>query len=707
MSNNLSGIDFSEFVTIPHFGTSLKTEEYSRNVAGDSAFFSDIKLEKTNFILAISAVLTHFSDRKKFGCFVKSDNEEKFKFLMSDIYESTSKEILEKISNDIINNEAEYSTDEIKKVLSENVLPVFVFEDEISNETDLDTPVIYIDNGLTNIRFKGASGENTERLFQLIYEDMIEFMKNYDSCKDSYLADIPSMSTFEMELIRSFNEVKSEQEDKAEHILNTLFKSAQKYANDIALEYGDVSVTYEELLHNSCRYAEAFRKRGITKNGVSAILMKRSPAMIYTIIGMWMCGAAYIPIDTEMPDERVEYILSDSKTGFIITDSDRKCFEGKNIIKVEECESETEELHDYDTDLENNAYLIYTSGSTGTPKGVLIGHSALAYFIQATLQCLPFEHNDAVLSVTTCSFDIFLAEIMWPLVSGARLVIASEEEKNDPYLINEKIKYSACNVFQTTPSRLKWMYLCGAYDGLSQIEKILVGGEMFPNDLLKKLNKLPFTRIFNVYGPTESTIWSSSNELTGKTEITIGRPIRDTGFLILDDDMQPVPVGTLGQLCIYGKGLAKGYVNKPELTAERFVSHPLANDSLLYLTGDLACWQINGEVNVAGRNDFQIKINGYRIELGDIESVTNEHPLVKNSAAAAYDGKKGKCIAVVYTGERAISKQEFVKYYSEKIPSHMIPEKCIYVDNIPINVNGKVDHPKIMAIIDENIERND
>ena len=706
MSNNLYGIDFSEFVTFPHFGTSLKAEEYSRNIAEDTAFFSYVRLEKTNIILAFSAVLTHFSDRKKFGCFVKKDNEEKFGFLTFDIYQNSSKELLEKIDNAILNNTAEYSADEIKKVLSGNVLPVIIFEDDIKNDTDIDTPVIYIDNSLTNIRFKGISGDDTERLFRLIYEDMIEFLKNYDSRKDSYLADIPSMSGFEKELIRSFNEVKSEQEDSPQHILDVLLKRMEDSANYIALEYEDVSITYDELFHNSCRYAEAFRKRGIKKNDISAILMKRSPSMIYTIIGMWMCGAAYIPIDTEMPDERIEYILSDSKTGFVITDSHKKCFEGKSIITVDECESEAEEFHAYDADLENNAYLIYTSGSTGVPKGVLIGHSALAYFIRATLECLPFDKNDAVLSVTTCSFDIFLAEIMWPLTTGARLVLASEEEKNDPRLINEKIKYSACNVFQTTPSRLKWMYLCGAYDGLSQIEKILVGGEMFPHDLLKKLNKLPFTRIFNVYGPTESTIWSSSTELTGKTEISIGRPIRDTGFLILDDDMQPVPVGALGQLCIYGKGLAEGYVNKPELTAERFVSHPLAKDSLLYLTGDLASWQINGEVNVAGRNDFQIKINGYRIELGDIESVTDEHPLVKNSAAAAYDGKNGKCIAVVYTGERELSKQEFVKYYSEKIPAYMIPEKCIYVDSIPINVNGKVDHPKIMAIIDENIERN-
>jgi amino acid adenylation domain-containing protein len=344
---------------------------------------------------------------------------------------------------------------------------------------------------------------------------------------------------------------------------------------------------------------------------------------------------------------------------------------------------------------ENLAYVIYTSGSTGKPKGVQISHRSLVNFLFSMMKEPGLTDQDVLLAVTTLSFDIAMLELLLPLIVGSQVVIVSSDEASDGYRLLKRLTDCGATVMQATPA--SWQLLLAAeWQGDDNL-KILCGGETLPRDLATQLLQRGHS-LWNMYGPTETTIWSTVNKINDKVgPVLIGFPIANTQIYILDKHLQPVAVGITSELHIGGDGLARGYLNRPELTAERFIANPFNNDmpgSRLYKTGDLAKYLPDGNIEILGRLDFQVKVRGFRIELGDIKSALEQHPAVKDAIVLASEDDPGgkRLIAYIVSKEIMVfSIIELRNYLKQKVPEYMVPSAFVTLKELPLTPNGKVD----------------
>src|SRR5262249_29089743 len=343
----------------------------------------------------------------------------------------------------------------------------------------------------------------------------------------------------------------------------------------------------------------------------------------------------------------------------------------------------------------NVAYVIYTSGSTGTPKGVQIKHRSVINCLNSVCQQIDLTEKDILLAVTTISFDISALETYLPLTIGAKLVLASRDEALDGSQLIGRLTECGATAMQATPST--WKLLLDAGFRSSRNFKILCGGEVLSRPAADQLLE-GGASLWNLYGPTETTIWSTITEVQpGKESVPIGRPIANTAIYILDAHLQLVPIGVHGELYIGGDGLAQGYLNRPELTAERFVVHPFSDQagSRLYRTGDLVRYRPDGNIEFLGRVDEQVKLRGYRIEPGEIENVLNQHPLIKETVvvARARDSSEEKELVghIVSTQESSVSVDELRRFLAAKLPDYMIPSAFVFLNALPLLPNGKID----------------
>src|SRR6185437_14109093 len=338
------------------------------------------------------------------------------------------------------------------------------------------------------------------------------------------------------------------------------------------------------------------------------------------------------------------------------------------------------------------AYVLYTSGSTGKPKGVAITHSAIVNFL-LSMQIEPgFTSDDTLLAVTTLSFDIAALELYLPLISGGTVVIASDEEIHDPAHLIMRIEDSACTMMQATPATWRGLLNVG-WKGRSKL-RILCGGESMSSDLARELVSL-VPEVWNMYGPTETTVWSTLHRVTSAEDmIPIGKPIANTQVYVLDAFRKPVPVGGIGELYIGGRGLARGYLYRDDLTRERFIPSPFSEDALLYRTGDLARWRQDGILECLGRVDSQIKLRGFRIEAGEIEAVLHSHPGIRQCAVIAREDEPGNKQLVAYyesSDGTSLSLADLRAYVANDLPSFMVPSSFVQIDKLPLTPNGKVD----------------
>jgi amino acid adenylation domain-containing protein len=344
------------------------------------------------------------------------------------------------------------------------------------------------------------------------------------------------------------------------------------------------------------------------------------------------------------------------------------------------------------------AYVIYTSGSTGTPKGVQIQHRALVNFMQSMRREPGLTETDTLLAVTTLSFDIAALEIFLPLITGARTVIASRSTVTDGHALSELLEQSGATVMQATPTSWRLLLEAGwsGQDGLVA----LCGGEALPRELANSLIDRGCV-VWNLYGPTETTIWSTLCRLDfSGGPVSIGRPIANTRIYLLDRALNPVPVGVPGELCIGGSGLAAGYLNRDELTAERFIRDHFSTEpgQRLYRTGDVARYLPDGRIELLGRIDQQIKIRGHRIELGEIEAVIQQHPAIRQAAVVAVknnDGGKRLISYLVFSPGRSLSVGEIRDFLRTRLPKYMIPAAFVALDSMPLTPNGKVDRNRL------------
>ncbi|OKP97904.1 non-ribosomal peptide synthetase [Paenibacillus sp. P46E] len=474
-------------------------------------------------------------------------------------------------------------------------------------------------------------------------------------------------------------------------------EQAERTPEAIALEFHGAVLSYRELNKRANQLAGVLRKNGVRDNVIVPILVKRSLNLLVGILGVLKAGGGYLPLDTDYPVDRINYMLQDSQANLLLTEkglaSSLDLSEAVKILDIgsKQIQDEDESNLQIINKAEDLAYVLYTSGSTGKPKGVAIEHRAVHNFITGITDRISFTPDKIILSVTTCSFDIFGLETLLPLTRGLKVVIASEEEQKDPYLLNKVIVDSEVNTIQLTPSRLKLMLNCSnTPESFKKLKLMMIGGEGFPKDLLAQLKQFTDSRIYNMYGPTETTIWSAVKELTHENNVNVGKPIANTQVYIVDQIGHIAPMGVAGELCIAGDGIARGYLHKEELTASKFVDNPFIEGTKMYKTGDLARWLPNGELDVIGRLDNQVKIGGYRIELGEIESVAARYDKIKQCVVAGQPNVLGSQDLVLYfVAAEKINISELVNFLSPVLPKYMMPQMYIQIDEVPLTANGK------------------
>jgi len=474
-------------------------------------------------------------------------------------------------------------------------------------------------------------------------------------------------------------------------------EQAARTPDNTALVFNGSQLTYRQLNERSNQLARLLRQAGIKPGCVAGILTHRSLDMIIGIMAILKAGGCYLPIDPDYPPERMEYMLEDSKADVLLTNkvlaSDIK-YSGKVIDLKDECISSMDSgnLENANTpgDL---AYVMYTSGSTGKPKAVMIEHGALANYIDAIEQWMDYTPGRTVLSVTTMAFDIFVYEIFPSLAKGLRIVLANEQQQKIPEDLSELIIREGVEKILTTPSRMQFLVF-GQSDHkcFDVLKEIALGGEPFPQRLLEGLKKLTKAKILNLYGPTEATVYSTIKDLTDTDVITIGRPLSNYKVYIVDRFSNLAPIGVQGEICIGGDSIGRGYLHKPDLTAEKFVPNPFEPGSMMYRTGDLGRWNQDGEIEFAGRMDYQVKIRGYRIELGEIENQLLNNSLIKEAVVVDREDDTGKkYLCAYYVSDSAVSYSELRDMLARKLPAYMIPASFTRLDKIPLTPNGKTD----------------
>ncbi|UII24647.1 amino acid adenylation domain-containing protein [Fulvivirga maritima] len=483
-----------------------------------------------------------------------------------------------------------------------------------------------------------------------------------------------------------------------------LFEEQVKATPDqIALVFGEQKLSYNELNGLANGLALDLRNKGVNPNDVVALYTSRSLELFIAQIAVLKSGGSYLPLDPEFPQERLEFMIADAGVSTIICTPDLETTRFKNNTEIDLIVVDSEEISSIGENLDlvnvndDLAYVIYTSGSTGKPKGVMITHKSVHNYIESLSACVPFNLDTCIISVTTFSFDIFVTESLVPLAKGSTIVIADSDAQKDPHMLSKLITLNDVNLMQTTPSRYRMLANDEAIFKTigNQLQNILVGGEAFPQDLLKFLQNHTQSQIFNVYGPTETTVWSSLINLTKSDAITIGRPIGNTQFYVLNKDLQLQPKGVVGELYIGGDGLAKGYYNNEELTQKTFIDNPFKQNEKLYKTGDMVRWCPDGLLEYVGRKDFQVKIRGYRIELGEIEGCLLNYSKIKQCAVVVNETDNRKQIVAYYVGDEMENLDELRAYLIKSLPSYMVPAYFISLDSLPMTPNGKLDKARL------------
>lgn len=481
---------------------------------------------------------------------------------------------------------------------------------------------------------------------------------------------------------------------------NTLMEyfeyQVKKNPLQVCIIFNGEEINFLEIAQRSDIYASYIRQLQLGENPLIGVMLERNVDLIACMLGILKAGAAYLPIDINYPKDRVNHILNESRIGVLFASEDVNVseldFQGIAVSKM--CNQESVGVSSYSSlKGDETAYVIYTSGSTGNPKGVEISRKSLDNFIFGITNSIDFSRGNSILGLTTISFDIFVLETWVALALGKTIILASQEEQNSPKMLLELIKSHKVDILQVTPSRLRLMFKYNfALEYLQNIHILLIGGEAFPEDLLENLYKLKYAEIYNVYGPTESTVWSSVARIGKKEKITAGYPIDNTNFYILRDK-KLVPFGAQGDLFIGGAGVAKGYYFQKNLTAEKFIVNPYNENEIIYDTGDIAKKNSEGQIIVLGRRDNQIKLHGFRIELEEIEHNILLYNGIEEATVIVNQGKLWAFI--VEQGD--VDLNILRNYLSNKIPKYMIPSFIKKVQRIPLNANGKVDRNSLIG----------
>lgn len=536
--------------------------------------------------------------------------------------------------------------------------------------------------------YKESTMQRLLNSYKLVLEQLLE-------C-DKKVRDISVISKAEQEkLLYRFNDTAIDY--LKENCVHKMFEEQVNRTPDKeAVIACDKTLTYNELNETANRIAHSLIEKGIGVGDIVAFALRRNSNLMAVILGILKAGAAYLPIDPDYPRDRIEYMLCDSDAKYMIIE--------QNIAEL----LENKKNYNPCVDMESDAlcYCIYTSGSTGQPKGVLIKHYNVLNFVHMNIanyfQKSLIDNCDYILALNSIVFDITLQEVHLPLLNGKTIILLSENKMVDIGSAIYKYKGKNCGLI-VTPTKLA-MYMkskdfCKSMDCFSVI---MSGAETFPAHIFTDIQRYTNAMVFDGYGPTETTCGTLYAEVRSDKDITIGKPIANTQIYIVNKDMQITPIGVTGELCIAGDCVGAGYLNRPELTAEKFIDNPFGAGKL-YKTGDLAYWREDGNIVYVGRNDFQVKIRGLRIELGEIENAICGMEDISQAVVVVRKNEEGRqLICAFYTGTE-IDAKEIRKHIGQKLPKYMLPHVCVYLSEMPLTPSGKINRKALPEVDLENI----
>ncbi|MBG9805188.1 MULTISPECIES: non-ribosomal peptide synthetase DhbF [Bacillus] len=547
----------------------------------------------------------------------------------------------------------------------------------------------------------------SESDIKLHQQRILQLLQTASAGEDMLIGQMELLLPEEKEkVISKWNE--TAKSEKLVSLQDMFEKQAVLTPERIALMCDDIQVNYRKLNEEANRLARLLIEKGIGPEQFVALALPRSPEMVASMLGVLKTGAAYLPLDPEFPADRISYMLEDAKPSCIITTEEIAASLPDNLavpelvldqaVAQEIIKRYSPENPDVSVSLDHPAYIIYTSGSTGRPKGVVVTQKSLSNFLLSMQEAFSLGEEDRLLAVTTVAFDISALELYLPLISGAQIVIAKKETIREPQALAQMIENFDINIMQATPTL--WHALVTSEPEKLRGLRVLVGGEALPSGLLQALQDLHCS-VTNLYGPTETTIWSAAAFLEEGLQGVppIGKPIWNTQVYVLDNGLQPVPPGVVGELYIAGTGLARGYFHRPDLTAERFVADPYGPPGTrMYRTGDQARWRADGSLDYIGRADHQIKIRGFRIELGEIDAVLANHPHIEQASVVVREDQPGdKRLAAYVVADGAIDTAELRRYMGASLPDYMVPAAFVEMDELPLTPNGKLDRKALPA----------
>ena len=676
-------------------------------------------LNRTNFkekntygmFISTQALLINFENTYDFETLVKNIAKDSLNMLRHQKYpyQSLLKKLREK-SNTLPNLYNILLSYQITSAMEEeniNYSTVWTF-----NGNSADDLAIHIydinDTGNLNIAYDYKTNLFSQTDIKNLHKRILHIINQVLSNEKILLNDIEIVTKEEKnELVDLFNRTAI---DYDEHIpiIKYFEDFAKEHPKDIALVFDHATMTYEVLNERANSLAHLLREKNVKNNTIVGIIEHRSFEMIVAILAVLKSGGSYIPIAPEYPDNRIEYMLKESKASILLTEKslERRLHFDKEIIYIT---LDNSKIYNFNKENLINisspddlAYTIYTSGSTGKPKGVMITQKNLSNFYHsmvALIEYLSLEKKPNIVSLTTLSFDIFVFETLISLTRGLKVFITNYYEQKITSKLERLLKDGRIEVLQTTPSVLNF-HLDNLSDNtsLSNLKYIMLAGEQLSKKLVDRIKRYsPNCTIYNGYGPSETTIFSTIMNVTNSSNIYIGKPIGNTRFYILNKNHKLLPKKFVGEMYISGDGVGKGYIYNEPLTKERFVQNPFLDNSFMYKTGDLGKWNDKGILECKGRTDYQVKINGLRIELGEIEENINsfdETGFIKSAVIVKNNGFKDTLNAFI-SSSADINISELKRYLLSRLPSYMIPNTFTVLHSLPFTPNGKIDRKSL------------
>jgi amino acid adenylation domain-containing protein len=466
------------------------------------------------------------------------------------------------------------------------------------------------------------------------------------------------------------------------------------------------TLSYRQLDECTNRLARHLQSLGVKPDTLVGVAIDRSETLVVSLLAILKAGGAYVPLDPTYPPDRLSLVIEDSQMPVLLTTAAVRAHlpaaaASLAIVDAEEAANESAAAVVSATAPANLAYVIYTSGSTGKPKGVMIENRNVVNFFTGMDRAIGFEPG-VWLAVTSFAFDISVLELLWTLTRGFTVVIHGGE---GPAIIAQEIARHKVTHLQMTPSLARMLTLdAHAYAALGSLKQMLLGGEAVPAALIHHLRRVFHGEIYNMYGPTETTIWSTTEHVEeAGASVFIGRPIANTQIYILDAEFKPVPIGEIGELYIGGDGVTRGYWNRPELTAERFLTLSELGPGRIYRTGDLARFLPDGKIDFLGRADYQIKLRGHRIEPGEIEALLEAQPGVRQAVVVLREDREGDARLVAYLVAQTADAHALRSALAAKLPDYMVPSAFAFLDEFPLTNNGKIDRKALLKLPPPNL----